>query len=217
MELLTPTVIHHLAPTNDIDLSLAYVNSLTDNGALKAGVGDDRSSVNENPKFTTNAIGATLAWRVSPKLLFGTWGGYTSSNLLNDSGNVSNTNWMLFAKFPDLFQAGNLGGIYLGQPPKITASNLVSNGFGEGNIPSYLVGNGGIDAGGQTGSTTHLELFYQIQMASNLWVTPGVIVIFNPLHNAQNSTITITLPNSVSFPVCTTTALPVPLITLVPI
>ena len=121
----------------------------------------------------------------------GTWGGYTSSNLLNGSGNVSTTNWMLFAKFPDLFQAGNLGGIYLGQPPKITDSNLISNGIGEGNIPSYLTGSGGRDPGGQTGSTTHLELFYQIQMASNLWVTPGVIVIFNPLHNAQNSSITI--------------------------
>lgn len=181
----------NLAPTNDVDLSLAYVNSLTDNGALKAGVGDDRISVSENAKFATNAIGATLSWRVNPKLSVGTWGGYTSSNLLNGSGNVSTTNWMLFAKFPDLFQAGNLGGIYLGQPPKITASNLISNGIGEGNIPSYLAGSSSSDAGGQTGSTTHLELFYQIQMASNLWVTPGVIVIFNPLHNAQNSTITI--------------------------
>ena len=51
---------------------------------------------------------------------------------------------MLFAKFPDLFQAGNLGGIYLGQPPKITDSNLISNGIGEGNIPSYLTAVGSL-------------------------------------------------------------------------
>lgn len=181
----------NLAPTNDVDLSLAYVNSITDNGALKAGVGDDRISVSENAKFTTNAIGATLAWRVNPKLSVGTWGGYTRSNLLNGSGSVSTTNWMLFAKFPNLFQPGNLGGIYLGQPPKITDSNLTNNGISGGNIPSYLAGTGGRDPGGQTGNTTHLELFYQIQLANNLWVTPGIITIFNPLHNSQNPTITI--------------------------
>jgi hypothetical protein len=181
----------NLAPTNDVDISLAYVNSITENGTLKAGVGDDRISVSDRAKFATNAIGATLVWRVNPKLSVGTWGGYTSSNLSNGSGNVATNNWMLFAKFPDLFQAGNLGGIYLGQPPKIIGSNLAQDGVANDNIPSYLAGTGGRQTGGQSGNTTHLEVFYQIKINDNMWITPGAIVIFNPLNSPQNPTITI--------------------------
>ena len=59
------------------------------------------------------------------------------------------------------------------------------------NVPDF-VSNGGVgDEGDQPGTTTHVELFYRWQVADNISITPGVIVIFDPGHNPDNDTIGI--------------------------
>ncbi|MBF2027511.1 MAG: carbohydrate porin [Oscillatoriales cyanobacterium C42_A2020_001] len=180
-----------LTPTRRVDLTLYYLNSYSTNAFLNTGVGDDLIGF-VGSRFNTNAAGATVSWRVSPKLTLGGWFGYTHSQVQNRGfdGSVETTNWMAFMNFPDLLGRGNLGGIYVGQPPKIISSDLRQNGISTLNIPSAISGTGGI-AGGQPDSTLHLEAFYRWRVTDNISVTPGVLVLFNPVQTSSSDTIAI--------------------------
>ena len=180
-----------VSPADTFDISLQYINAYSPFGRLGTGIGDDQLVLNnpgERGPINTNAFGATLEWRVTPNFTIGGWGGYTDSNFQEASGDVETFNWMAFLNFPDLLGDGNLLGIYVGQPPKITSSNL-PNGR---NVPSFVSG-GDFTAGpgDQPSTTTHIEAFYRWQVSDNISITPGVIVIINPLHNDANDTITI--------------------------
>jgi len=184
-----------VSPTDKIDVSLQYLNSYSPSGRLGTGVGDDLLVIQNidtgRAPIQTNAFGASIEWRVTPRFTLGGWGGYTTSNFKGGSGSVETLNWMAFLNFPDLLGQGNLAGIYVGQPPKITSSDVASNGAGR-NIPSF-VNRGDFLAGegGQPDTTIHLEGFYRFRVTDNISVTPGVIVIFNPNQNNNNDTITI--------------------------
>jgi hypothetical protein len=183
-----------IAPTNNLDLGLHYLYSHSPDGFLSIGTGDNQLlsplapiiSPETSFAFNTHAIGATLAWRVNPRWTMGTWGGWTHSAPVNLSGAVETTNWMVFSAFPDLFSNGNLGGILFGQPPKITSSTL-PDGF---NFPNFLRDLSGTP-GGRADTALHLELFYRARVTNNISLTPGVLVIFNPDHNAANDALVI--------------------------
>jgi hypothetical protein len=176
-----------LAPTRSIDVGLHYLYSRTPNGVLGFGVGDTQlisPLVVDAVATTTQAIGATAAWRINPKWTLGAWGGWTSSNAIGQTGSVETTNWMLFSALPDLFVPGNLGGLLVGQPPKITSSTL-PDGL---NFPNFS-DNG--TQGGQSSSSLHVEAFYRAKISDNITLTPGFLMIFNPNHNASNDTLII--------------------------
>ncbi|MDD1417954.1 iron uptake porin [Dolichospermum sp. ST_sed1] len=178
----------NLAPTNNIDLALNYINSYSTTGLLGTGVGDDLLAYTptSTSPLTTDAFGATASWQVNPKLTIGGWGGFTTSHIPGQSGSVKTNNWMAFLNFPDLLEKGNLGGIYVGQPPKIASSDLpIGN-----NLPGILKDSLG-NAGGQPGTTTHVEAFYRYRMSNNINITPGVILIFEPRHSPNSDMITI--------------------------
>ncbi len=185
-----------LTPTNALDVSLYYVNNYSSNGCLITFVGDECLTA-VNPKtgqsepLQTNAVGATVNWQISPRLTLGAWGGYTSSYIPGKSGNVETTNYMVYLNFPDLFRRGNLGGIYIGQPPKITSSNLPTGN----NVPD-LINTGLGRAGGQPGTTTHIEAFYRFQLTDHISLTPGIIYILEPGHTASSDPITIGIVRS---------------------
>jgi hypothetical protein len=180
-----------VTPMNTLDMSLYYVNNYSTNGCLLNFVGDECLTAN-NPNtqkrepLQTNAVGATVNWQLSPRITLGAWGGYSKSNIPGRSGNVETTNYMVYLNFPDLFKKGNLGGIYVGQPPKITSSSLpVGN-----NVPDFF--NTGLGrAGGQPGTTTHIEGFYRFQVTDNFSITPGVIHLLEPGHTPDNDSVTI--------------------------
>lgn len=184
-----------IAPTDTIDIALSYANSYSPSGFLGTGTGDDQVALPTaiapfvRAPIQTNAFGGTLSWRISPRFTIGGWAGYTNSELKGFSGNVKTINWMAFLNFPDLFGAGHLGGIYVGQPPAIFQSDLP---LGR-NVPDFAT-NGNIFAageGGQPNRTTHVEAFYRYRVNDNISLTPGVIIIFNPNNNASNDTIAI--------------------------
>jgi len=180
-----------LTPTNALDVTLYYANNYSSDGCLLTFVGDECLTA-VNPKtgksepLQTNAVGATVNWQISPRVTLGAWGGYTNSYIPGKSGNVETTNYMVYLNFPDLFRKGNLGGIYIGQPPKITSSNLPTGN----NVPD-LINTGLGRAGGQPGTTTHIEAFYRFQLTDNLSLTPGVIYILEPGHTPNSDPITI--------------------------
>ncbi|MCC5639975.1 iron uptake porin [Nostoc sp. CHAB 5844] len=175
-----------LAPTNNIDVGIDYVYSHSPNDLLATGIGDAQliSPFAPSTAFNTHAVGATVAWRVNDNLQLGGWGGFSSSKPVNLSGSVETTNWIIFAALPNLGRAGNMGGILVGQPPKITSSSL-PNGF---NFPNFS--NGGTP-GGRNDTSLHLEIFYRAQLNDSFSLTPGLLVIFNPDHNAANDSLIV--------------------------
>lgn len=180
-----------ITPADPVDLTLYYIYDQSPNGSLLNGVGDDQlSAVNpltgESAPLNTHAIGTTVNWQITRQITLGGWFGYTNSYIPDSSGNVETTNYMVYLNFPDLWGKGNLGGIYVGQPPKIVSSDLpVGN-----NIPdSFNTGLG--RKGGQPGTTTHLEAFYRLQLTDNISITPGMVLILNPGHTADSDPITI--------------------------
>lgn len=170
-----------VAPTNNIDIGLNYLYSHSNDGLLATGIGDAQLTSPFAPitGFDTQAVGATIAWRINPNLQLGGWGGWTFSNPEDIQGRVETNNWAVFAAFPNLGQQGNLGGILIGQPPKITSSSL-PDGF---NFPNFS--DNGI-SGGRNATSLHVEMFYRAQLNQNLALTPGFFVVFNPDHNQSN-------------------------------
>ena len=175
-----------VTPANDIDVGLHYLYSRSPDGLLATGVGDAQltSPFAPNTGFDTQAVGATLAWRINPNLQIGGWGGWTFSNPEDIQGSVKTNNWAVFAAFPNLGRRGNLGGIVVGQPPKITSSSL-PDGF---NFPNFS-DNG--TPGGRDGTSLHVEMFYRAKLNQNLDITPGFFVVFNPDHNQSNDALIV--------------------------
>jgi hypothetical protein len=157
---------------------------------LGTGIGDDLIGF-VGSRFRTQAIGSTVSVRLNSKVTIGGWVGHTHSDVKvsNTTGAVDTFNWMSFINLPDLFGRGNLGGIYFGQPPRITRSNLVDRGIPI-NIPSTISGLNGIP-GGQPGTTLHLEAFYRWQVTPNLSLTPGIVVLFNPVQTNSSEPIVV--------------------------
>ncbi|MBD2530768.1 carbohydrate porin [Nostoc flagelliforme FACHB-838] len=180
-----------LTPTDTLDLSLYYVNNYSTDGCLLTFVGDEcltavNTTTGKSAPLQTNAIGATVTWQISPYISAGAWGGYTKSYIPGQSGHVETTNYMVFLNFPDLFARGNLGGIYVGQPPKITSSDLpIGN-----NVPDF-VNTGLRRAGGQPGTTTQIEAFYRFQLTDNISITPGLIHILQPGNTPDSDSVTV--------------------------
>lgn len=189
-----------LTPVDPVDVTLYYVNDYSPDGNLLSFAGDSQltaiaSSTNKSASLQTNAVGASLNWRISPRISVGGWAGYTNSRIPGKSGTVATTNYMVFVNFPDLFKTGNLGGIYIGQPPKIVSSNLATSD----NVPDFLDTGLG-RRGGQPGTTTHVEVFYRLQVNNNVSVTPGLILIFQPDHTPNSDPIAVgVLRTSFSF------------------
>ncbi|MGF1493092.1 MAG: iron uptake porin [Microcoleaceae cyanobacterium] len=178
-----------ITPIDPVDLTVYYVYDYSPDGNLFSFVGDEQLTAippdrNDARPLRTHGVGATLNWQISPKVVLGGWFGYTSSFIPGESGRVETTNYMVYLNFPDLFGEGDLGGIYVGQPPKIVHSNLPDGN----NIPDKLnTGEG--KSGGQPGTTTHIETFYRWQLTDNISVTPGFILLFEPLHSPNSDPI----------------------------
>jgi hypothetical protein len=178
-----------VTPTKSVGFSLYYVNNYSSDGCVQTFVGDDcLTAVTRGigQPLQTNAVGASVNWQLSPKITLGGWGGFTSSEIPGLSGSVETTNYMVYLNFPDLLSKGDLGGIYVGQPPKITSSDLKV-----GNVPDLINGGDGTKAGGQPGTTTHIEAFYRFRVTDNIYVTPGIIYVLEPGHTPNSDPVTI--------------------------
>lgn len=183
------------SPTNDADFSFQYVRAYSPWGTLSGslnptGVGDDQVALvgsNFRAPLSTHAFDLSGDWRISDRTNIGGWFGFSTSNYEPNKGDVQTHNWMTYVTLPDLGGEGHLGGIFFGQPPKISNSSLVP-GF---NVPSFVRGDLTGVEGGQQETAYHLESFYRLKLSDSLTVTPGFIVVFNPLHNSNNETITI--------------------------
>jgi Carbohydrate-selective porin, OprB family len=143
-------------PNENTKIGLTYVNSRN----TTPGTG----SSNANSNGSNNMIGVQGSFKVAPGLALGGWVGYNKNS--DVAGDRDIVNWAVTAAFPDLGGAGNLGGLIVGQEPRVTAAT--------GTVVA------------DTGSSLHIEGFYQIRLSENLSITPGLIYLTAPDHNSAN-------------------------------
>ena len=98
------------------------------------------------------------------------WGGLTKAHSqVGPNADADIVNWAVSLAFPDLGKKGNLAGIIVGMPPKVTNNDIALREDGD--------------------SSLHLEGLYRFQFSDKVSITPGIIVIFNPEHNNDNDTV----------------------------
>ena len=165
------------SPSRQFDFSLTYTRKLftTNNVNITAGTG----SAFANRPFGQNAtssdnFGAGLSWRLSPQFTLGGWFGYTLAHQEKGADNDATViNGAVTLAFPDLFAKGNLGGIIVGVPPKVTSNDFIVSGRRQEDEDTAL----------------HIEAFYRYRVNNNISVTPIVYVITAPEHNNNNDPI----------------------------
>lgn len=132
---------------------------------------------------TANSYGLEANFQISPRFALGGWVGYIRAEAVsgaNEGANATIFNYAVNLAFLDLFKEGNLGGIVVGLPPKVTSND--------------------IDDREDQDASLHLEAFYRFQVTKNIGITPGVLVIINPEHNKANNTIYVgTIRTTFSF------------------
>jgi Carbohydrate-selective porin, OprB family len=144
-------------PSSNTKVGLTYVNAYNTTPATGSG--------NANPNGSNNMFGLQVSSLVSPGLALGGWIGYNKNS--DVAGDRDIVNWAVTAAFPDLGAPGNLGGLLIGQEPRVTGATGA--------------------AIADSGSSLHLEGFYQIKVSDNISITPGLIYLTAPDHNSANA------------------------------
>ncbi|HIK17170.1 MAG TPA: carbohydrate porin [Leptolyngbyaceae cyanobacterium M33_DOE_097] len=170
--------------SNDVTVSGAYGSAFA-NAPFGAGFG----STVDNPRgvaTSANYYGIQASYRIAPWLAISGWGLYTQAIAEDGKGlaNVSTGDkadiwsWMVGLAFPDAFGKGNLAGLMVGMPPKVTKSD-----FGPANTTATTPRREDED------TSLHLEALFRYQITDNISITPGFIMVLNPEHNNNNDTV----------------------------
>ncbi len=159
-------------PIETLNLGLTYVRSYN---SISTGTGSELSNDpfdGDADAITGNSYGVEAALQVSPNFTLGGRVGLIQATAtdLDDNPSADIFTWAVSLAFPDLAGEDNLAGIIIGLPPKVVSNQL---------DPDLE----------EDDSSLHLEAFYRFQVNDNLAITPGVFMITNPEHDADNDTI----------------------------
>ena len=175
-----------LEPSKKLSVGLNYIHSYNNIDTNTGSDGANDPFDDNSESITGNSFGLQASVGINQNLFLGSWIGYTraKANDLPDKPTASILNWAVTFAFPNLGNEGNLGGIIIGQPPK-----LIQNQYQSDN-EEYI----------DKDTSLHLEAFYRFNINDNIAITPGVIMITNPEHNNDNDTVYIgTLRTTFSF------------------
>ncbi len=164
-----------LKPTNTAIAGLTYVNAYAKDGRLDTFTGSflaDTGGFMDEPA-QINAIGGSLQWRFHPNLTFGTWGAWMFTNSTVSDASATSTTYLFSLGYSDPFgRPGDLLALLVGQPPK-------------------LVDGTDLLLGEDPDTSLHFETFYRWRVSDRISITPGIMYITNPEHNANNEDIFI--------------------------
>lgn len=147
-----------------------FPNRLQPEDAFNLGAtGSNFANSNFGRAVSTNAYGITGTVKLTPNLAFGGWVGYANQHYVGrGSGQV--WNWLVGLSFLDWLKPGSIGGILVGMEPKLTAIDSRVNG-GKPDRDTSL----------------HIEAFYKYRLSDHISVTPGLIWLTAPNHDARNN------------------------------
>ncbi len=164
-----------LRPAKPLEIALSYVRSYYPGGNVNvtASTGSAYASTpfQANPT-SVDTFGAQVNFRLSPQFIVGGWFGYYKAYQGRSSNEAEIYTGSVYLAFPDLGKKGNLGGIIVGIPAKVTG-----NDFRTAGVRRF-----------DDDTTFHVEALYRYQLSNNIAITPGLIVIFNPEGNNNNAT-----------------------------
>ncbi|MDY6937891.1 MAG: iron uptake porin [Cyanobacteriota bacterium] len=159
--------------------SLTYIHFYSLSGADTRS-GSNAARVSGAGPVVGSAYVSGIAYEVSPKFRLGASAGLISARSLGEGtkGDARVLDYRFFFAFPDLGQKGNLGGIVLGMQPRLTDTSnpLIAQaiGFPEGQRNDRDTG-------------FHIEAFYTHYFNDNIAITPGIVWLTAPNHDARNS------------------------------
>ncbi|MFB8789682.1 MAG: iron uptake porin [Potamolinea sp.] len=132
---------------------------------------------------SSNAYGLQSTYKLSNKLILGGWVSYfnakaeSSPRINNLNGSIGASadiwSWAITAVVPDFGKLGSQLNFVFGMPPKVTGNDVSSR----------------LDRD----TSLHFELSYRYPVTNRVFITPGVLLITNPEHNAANDSIWIGL------------------------
>lgn len=150
-------------------IGLSYINSYTPSDEFFGpATGSNLANETFDRPVSVNSYGVSGTFTVTPGLAFGGWVGYSNHRYIG-RGDADVWTWAASVAFPDLGGEGNLGGILVGMEPRLTEIDESVNG-GETDTDVSL----------------HLEAYYKYRLSDNIEITPGVIWLTAPDHDADN-------------------------------
>ncbi|NJO81169.1 MAG: carbohydrate porin [Cyanobacteria bacterium RM1_2_2] len=166
-----------------VDLAFTYVNSYNGtaaapDGSTRAGVpfalGSRLARVDADRPVISNSYGVQTNFKLFDGLQIGGWAGFSTIRAI-ELGDADVWNYAVTLAFPDLFKRGSLGGVIVGMQPRLTgATPALGAELGRRNDP---------DVG------YHVEAFYRFALNDNIDITPGVVWLTAPNHDADNDDI----------------------------
>lgn len=163
---------------SQVDLGLTYANSYAPGSDINL-TNSTGSAYGARPfgdvATQSNIYGVSAQARISPRFTLSGWWGLTDARA-QTSGAVARRGddatlqtWAVSLAFPDLGKKGNLGGLIVGMPPKLTSNDVRGRRDRD--------------------TSLHIEALYRMAINDNMAITPGVYVVTNPEHNSRNDTI----------------------------
>jgi hypothetical protein len=164
-------------PSDRAEFALTYINAYNQEMNTGSVLTNLRRATNDAIPTLSNAYGLQGSFQVSDNFALGGWVNYVNTQTLStlggqiDRGSFDNWNWAVTLAFPDLLLPGKLAGIVVGQEPKVTgvSSSLRNSGLSD-----------------DPDTSLHIEGFYSLQLNENITVTPALIWLTAPNHNADN-------------------------------
>ena len=161
-------------PFGAFTTGIAYVNAFASDGFLDTFTGSTNADTSGGfqEAAAIHAVSGTFQWPITSHIVLGAWGGLTvTDSLPSDAVAVSST-YQFSLGFPDTFgREGDLLGIMVGQPFRLRYGLQVERE--------------------DEASGLHYEIFYRIRVNDNIAITPGIFIVTDPGHIANNNTIIV--------------------------
>jgi hypothetical protein len=162
-------------PTDKLAFAVEYARKYFTDGDVNVA-GGTGSWIADRPfgdnSSTSDNLGFQFNWQIVEKFELGGWFGATWANQKNNGDDSATIlNWAVTLGFPDAFSEGDLGGIVVGMPPKVTSHDV-----------------SGLE---DRDTSLHIEAFYRYAFNDYIAITPGFYVVTNPDHNDRNDTIVV--------------------------
>ena len=161
-------------PSDRARIGFSYINAyVPSESEFGTATGSNLANDDFGGPVITNAYGISGTVDITPGLALGGWVGYANQRYIG-KGDGEVWTWAAALSFPDLGNEGSIGGILVGMEPRLTEIDASVNG-------------------GETDSdvSLHLEAFYRYRLSDNIDITPGVIWLTAPNHEAENDDVII--------------------------
>ena len=160
-----------ITPNKDFGFGFTYLNTYSSGSTvfgpasrvLRAGSGS-----NFGTDVIANGYALSASFRVSPAFTLGGWVSYIARRYIN-RGDGEVWTWAVTLAFPDVGKEGSVLGFLVGMEPHLTSISDNVNG-----------------CQADRNTSLHIDAFYKYQLTDNISITPGIIWLTAPNHDARN-------------------------------